>query len=343
MGEDVSRRRAGRPRRPRAQRRLRPRRRRRPRPRRALRAGCWPTCRSTPTPACRARSPPNRRWRDPGAVVPDDPRKVYDVRDVDRAGSSTPARCWSRAALGALIVTALRAHRRARRSAWSPTSRASSAACSTPSPRRRARASCETCDAFGIPLVVLVDTPGFMPGTRQEQAGVIRFGAKLVRAFAAATVPRITVILRKAYGGAYITMNSKDLGADLVFAWPSAEIGVMGAQPAVGIIHRRELAAAEDPIAARARARRRLRRGAPRRATSRPPRGFVDEVIEPAETRRAARARRCSTTGRPARRRRSSRDGPRRQARPRHGRHHEATRSRSRSPSEPSRRARRSC
>ena len=107
----------------------------------------------------------------------------------------------------------------------------------------------ETCDAYGIPLVVLVDTPGFMPGTRQEQAGVIRFGATLVRAFAAATVPRVTVVLRKAYGGAYITMNSKDLGADLVFAWPDAEIGVMGAQPAVGIIHRRELAAAEDPVA----------------------------------------------------------------------------------------------
>src|SRR5262249_53687772 len=87
----------------------------------------------------------------------------------------------------------------------------------------------ELCDAFGLPLIVLVDPPGFMPGVRQEKAGVIRFGATLVRAFAAATVPRITVVLRKAYGGAFIAMNSKDLGADLVLAWPEAEIGVMGA------------------------------------------------------------------------------------------------------------------
>ena len=94
------------------------------------------------------------------------------------------------------------------------------------------------CDAFGIPLLVLVDTPGYMPGTRQEGAGVIRHGASLVHAFAEATVPRVTLILRKAFGGAFITMNSKDLGADYVFAWPGAEIGVMGAKPAVGVIHR---------------------------------------------------------------------------------------------------------
>ena len=86
------------------------------------------------------------------------------------------------------------------------------------------------CNAFGVPLLVLVDTPGFMPGTKQESAGVIRLGATLVHAFAAATVPRVTVILRKAFGGAFITMNSKDLGADYVFAWPQAEIGVMGAR-----------------------------------------------------------------------------------------------------------------
>ena len=107
------------------------------------------------------------------------------------------------------------------------------------------------CNSFGIPLLVFVDTPGFMPGTRQESAGVIRLGATLVHAFSEATVPRVTVILRKAFGGAFITMNSKDIGADYVFAWPQAEIGVMGAKPAVGIIHRRELAAADDPEAAR--------------------------------------------------------------------------------------------
>jgi acetyl-CoA carboxylase carboxyltransferase component len=140
------------------------------------------------------------------------------------------------------------------------------------------------CNAFGVPLVVLVDTPGYMPGKRQETAGVIRFGATLVHAFAEATVPRVTVILRKAFGGAFITMNSKDLGADYVFAWPQAELGVMGAKPAVGIIHRRDLAAAEDPEATRERlaakyAETHLRPEVAARE------GYIDELIAPADTR----------------------------------------------------------
>jgi len=142
----------------------------------------------------------------------------------------------------------------------------------------------ETCDRFGLPLVVLVDTPGFMPGSQQEEAGVIRFGATLVRAFAAASVPRITVVLRKAYGGAFIAMNSKDLGADLVFAWPRAEIGVMSAHSAIGIIHRRELASAVDPTVTRealAESYAREHLSAAAAAAG----GFVDEVIEPGETR----------------------------------------------------------
>ena len=104
-----------------------------------------------------------------------------------------------------------------------------------------------TCDMLGVPLVVLVDTPGFMPGVRQEAAGIIRHGAELLHAFAGARVPRATVVLRKAYGGAYITMNSKDLGADLAVAWPQAQIGIMSPRAAVGVIHRRQLAAAERP------------------------------------------------------------------------------------------------
>ncbi|MEO6702989.1 MAG: acyl-CoA carboxylase subunit beta [Jatrophihabitantaceae bacterium] len=99
-----------------------------------------------------------------------------------------------------------------------------------------------TCDAFGLPLVVLVDTPGFLPGTGQERDGIIRKGAKLLYAFAEATVPRVTVVLRKAFGGAYIVMNSRSLGADAVFAWPGAELAVMGAEGAVQILWRRELA-----------------------------------------------------------------------------------------------------
>lgn len=143
----------------------------------------------------------------------------------------------------------------------------------------------ETCNAFGLPLIVLVDTPGFMPGLKQEKAGVIRFGATLLRAFAAATVPRLTVILRKAYGGAFITMNSKDLGADLVFAWPSAEIGVVGAHAATGIINRRDWEAAADP-AARRRALASAYAKEHLDAEAAAAGGFVDEVIEPRETRR---------------------------------------------------------
>src|SRR4029077_15586196 len=140
------------------------------------------------------------------------------------------------------------------------------------------------CNSFGLPMLVLVDTPGFMPGTRQEAAGVIRLGAGFVHAFAQATVPRITVILRKAFGGAFITMNSKDLGADYVFAWPQAEIGIMGAKPAGGGIHRRQLAAADDAEAERERlaahyAETQLR---PEVAAAR---GFVDELIAPIDTR----------------------------------------------------------
>lgn len=141
-----------------------------------------------------------------------------------------------------------------------------------------------TCDRFGIPLVVLVDTPGFMPGSRQERDGVIRHGASFVHAFAAATVPRVTLIVRKAFGGAFITMNSKDLGADYVFAWPRAQIGVMGALPAVGIIHRRELAAVEDPQAERERLAERYA-DTHLRAEVAAASGHVDELIEPASTR----------------------------------------------------------
>ena len=141
-----------------------------------------------------------------------------------------------------------------------------------------------TCNAFGLPLLVLVDTPGFLPGSRQERDGVIRHGAKLVHAFVEATVPSVTVILRKAFGGAFIAMNSKALGADYVFAWPDVQLGVMGAEQAVGILDRREIAAAEDPAAAR----RRLAgayAGEHLHVDGASADGFVDEVIAPAETR----------------------------------------------------------
>src|SRR5690606_40724592 len=102
-----------------------------------------------------------------------------------------------------------------------------------------------------IPLVTLVDVPGFMPGIEQEYGGIIRHGAKMLFAYSAATVPKISVILRKAYGGAYLAMCGKDLGADRVAAWPTAEIAVMGAEGAVGVVFRKEIAEAEDPVARR--------------------------------------------------------------------------------------------
>jgi acetyl-CoA carboxylase carboxyltransferase component len=142
-----------------------------------------------------------------------------------------------------------------------------------------------TCNAFGLAMVVLVDTPGFMPGTKQEQGGVIRHGAKLVHAFAEATVPKVTVVLRKAFGGAFIAMNSRDLGADYVFAWPQATLGVMGAKQAVGIVNRREIAAADDPVAARDEFAETYT-GEHLTSGIAAAEGYVDEVIPPSDTRR---------------------------------------------------------
>src|SRR5215218_9511396 len=141
-----------------------------------------------------------------------------------------------------------------------------------------------TCDAFNIPLVTFVDVPGFLPGIDQEHGGIIRHGAKLLYAFCEATVPRISVIVRKAYGGAYVVMDSKSIGSDLAFAWPSAELAVMGASGAVEIVYRRELVDAVDPVARRAELVEEYTEAYcnPWEAASR---GIVDDVIDPAETR----------------------------------------------------------
>jgi len=143
------------------------------------------------------------------------------------------------------------------------------------------------CDAFGVPLVVLVDVPGYLPGVGQEWDGVVRRGAKLLHAFAEAIVPRVTLVTRKSYGGAYIAMNAKCLGATTVFAWPGAEVAVMGAKPAVGILHRRALAAADEDAREALHVRlaeqhERIAGGVNRALAL----GVVDEVIDPADTRR---------------------------------------------------------
>jgi propionyl-CoA carboxylase beta chain len=140
------------------------------------------------------------------------------------------------------------------------------------------------CDAFNIPLVTLEDVPGFLPGTRQEYGGIIRHGAKLLFAFAEATVPKITVITRKAYGGAYCVMSSKHIRTDVNLAWPAAEIAVMGPEGAVNILYKRELDAAADPEALRAAKVSEFREkfANPYVAASR---GFIDEIIHPRQTR----------------------------------------------------------
>jgi acetyl-CoA carboxylase carboxyltransferase component len=141
-----------------------------------------------------------------------------------------------------------------------------------------------TCDAFNIPLVTFVDVPGFLPGVDQEHGGIIRHGAKLLYAYCESSVPRIQVVTRKAYGGAYVVMNSKSIGADLAFAWPSAELAVMGPQGAVEIAYRKEIAAAADPEARKAELVEEYteRFANPYQAAER---GYVDDVMDPAETR----------------------------------------------------------
>jgi len=142
-----------------------------------------------------------------------------------------------------------------------------------------------TCDAFNVPLVTFVDVPGFLPGTDQEYGGIIKHGAKLLYAYCEATVPRVQIITRKAYGGAYVVMNSKSIGADLAFAWPTAEFAVMGPQGAVNILFRDELAEADDPEAKRAElVEEYTERFANPYITAE--RGYIDDVIDPRDTRK---------------------------------------------------------
>jgi len=140
------------------------------------------------------------------------------------------------------------------------------------------------CDAFNVPLLILEDVPGFLPGIDQEHNGIIRHGAKMLYAFADSTVPRITVILRKSYGGAYCVMNSKNLGGDFNFAWPTAEIAVMGPEGAVAILYRKELEASDDPVAMKKELATKYRKEIANPYVA-DERGFIDEVIDPAATR----------------------------------------------------------
>jgi acetyl-CoA carboxylase carboxyltransferase component len=220
---------------------------------------------------------------DPGATVPAESRRVYDVRDVIRALVDRGELLEVSAGWARNLVCAMARIDGRPVGVIANQPRYLGGVLDAASSEKGARFVTK-CNAFGIPMLVLVDTPGYMPGTRQESAGVIRHGASLVHAFAQSTVPRVTLILRKAFGGAFITMNSKDLGADYVFAWPQAEIGVMGARPAVGVIHRRELALAADPEAERERLAR-LYAEAQLHSGVAAASGHVDELIAPRDSR----------------------------------------------------------
>jgi acetyl-CoA carboxylase carboxyltransferase component len=221
---------------------------------------------------------------NPGKVVPGERRKVYDVRDALRgivdAGSLTEL-CprWARN-----VVTTL-ARIDGRPVGIVANQPRHLAGVLDAEGSEKAARFVGFCDSFGLPLIAVVDTPGFMPGSRQEQAGVIRYGASLVRAFAAARVPKLTVVLRKSYGGAYITMNSRDLGADLVLAWPDAELGIMSARAAVGIVNRRELSAAGDSREAALANLADDYFDEHLRADAAAASGFIDEIVEPGQTR----------------------------------------------------------
>jgi acetyl-CoA carboxylase carboxyltransferase component len=220
---------------------------------------------------------------DPGAFVPSETRRAYDVRDaltgiIDSDSLLELCPRWARN-----VVTAL-ARLDGRPVGIVANQPHYLGGVLDAEGSEKAARFVSFCDSFGLPLIAVVDTPGFMPGTRQERAGVIRHGASLVRAFAAARVPKLTVVLRKSYGGAYITMNSRDLGSDLVLAWPDAELGIMSARAAVSITARRELRAADDSDAELARlageyADEHLAAEAAAAA------GFVDEIVSPSETR----------------------------------------------------------
>ncbi len=223
--------------------------------------------------------PRGARPGSPGDALPESPRQVYDVREVvarivDGGDLLELAPRWARN----LVVGFARLDGRPVGIIANQPRVLGGCLCASSSQKGSWFVS--MCDRFGIPLVVLVDTPGFLPGATQERDGVLRHGAALLRAFGSATVPRLTVTLRQAFGGAHIVMNSRDLGADLTMAWPDARIGVMGAPQAVGLVRRREIAAGADAGAlADAYAAEHLPVGVSARA------GFVDEVVSPERTR----------------------------------------------------------
>lgn len=228
-------------------------------------------------------SPPAHPPARPGppTEVPSNPRHVYDIRTVVRslADDATFLELQPLYAPNLVVGLARFEGRAVGFVANQPNHLAGALDCHAAEKGAR---FVRLCDAFGLPLIVLVDTPGYLPGADQERLGIIRRGAKLLHAFSEATVPRITVIVRKAYGGAYIVMNSRAIGADAVYAWPDSEIGVMGPEAAVKILHRRDLAQAGPELLPQLAAQYRAEILAPARAAAHL---SIDAVISPTSTR----------------------------------------------------------
>ncbi|MFD7657769.1 acyl-CoA carboxylase subunit beta [Actinosynnema sp. NPDC059797] len=224
--------------------------------------------------------------RDPSSWLPESPRRAYDVKplvnDVLDPGSFEELQAkW---APNVVVGFGRLAERTVGVIANNPLRKGG---CLDSLSAEKASRFVRMCDAFGVPLVVLVDVPGYLPGVGQEWGGVVRRGAKLLHAFAEAVVPRVTLITRKSYGGAYIAMNSRSLGASAVFAWPDAEVAVMGAEAAVKILHRKKLAAAPEEerpelLARLTEEQQRIAGGVDRAMAL----GVVDEVVAPRDTRR---------------------------------------------------------
>ena len=213
-------------------------------------------------------------------LIPDNPNKPYDMKELIYKIADEGDFFEIQEAHAKNIVTGF-ARIEGRRSASSPTSRWRWPACSTATPRAKAARFVRFCDCFNIPIVTFVDVPGFLPGTAQEYGGLIKHGAKLLFAYAEATVPKVTVITRKAFGGAYDVMASKHLRGDINLAWPTAQIAVMGAKGAVEIIFRSDIS---DP--AKIAERTKEYEDAFLSPFVAAERGYIDEVIMPHATRR---------------------------------------------------------
>ena len=235
-------------------------------------------------PAGESDDDPQRRDAALDAIVPDRPEKPYDMKRIIHAVVDGGRFLEVHAGFARNIIVGF-ARLGGRAAGIVAQQPAVLAGCLDIQSSTKGARFVRFCDAFNIPLVTFVDVPGFLPGVAQEHGGVIRNGAKLLYAYAEATVPKVTVITRKAYGGAYCVMSSKHIRTDFNYAWPTAELAVMGPEGAVNILYKRELEAAADPARARAEKVEEFREkfANPFVAASR---GFIDEVIRPRETRR---------------------------------------------------------